>query len=108
MVRRLKSLARFVISLVVMTVACTIIWQEFVAERLYDCSDDHMLRFLRPGDWVHHPVAAHRVVPARTMSEPDTIKEGWNVTGLWCLWSLFFAVSLVVSIGLARVRWVRK
>ncbi len=93
-----------------MTIVCTIVWQ-FAGDRLYDCSDDNVLGFLRPGDWVHnwngHAVAVvPRVVHGRSMSEPDTIKEGWSVTGLWCLWLSFVAVSLVISVVLARVPWI--
>lgn len=105
-----KSIAKFLIVLVSMTIVCTIAWQ-FVGERFYDCTDDDILGYLRPGGWVHvwdnHPiVAVHQIVHNRSMSEPDTIKEGWSVTRLWGLWFSFFAVSFFISLLLARVPWI--
>jgi len=104
----IKSVAKFVIVMVLMTIVCTIIWQ-FIGDRLYDCTDDNIAGFLRPGGWVHFYhgfVHVREVVHGRSMSEPDSIKEGWNMTGLWCLWSSFVAVSLVISVLLARVPWI--
>jgi hypothetical protein len=103
MCQKLKIGLKFVISLVVMTIICTIVWQEFVSENLYDCTDDNMAGFLPPGDWVHswdnHPiVSVDQVAHGRSMREPDEIKEGWSVTDLWYLWCLFFGISLIISI----------
>jgi hypothetical protein len=109
--RAVKSVAKFLIVLVAMTVISTIVWN-YVAGDLYDCTDDDFIPgYWTPGFWVHswgdHPVVAvHQVIHGRSMSEPDTIKEGWSVTGLLCLWFSFFAVSLVVSIAFARLRWI--
>ncbi len=88
--------------LAVMTILCTILWQ-FVSDSLYDCTDDGFLGFLRPGDWVHsrgnQPVAVvPQVVYGRSMNAPDTIKQGWTITGLWFLWSAFVGMSLIISI----------
>jgi hypothetical protein len=107
---KLKSLAKFVLVMVVMTIACTVLW-ESVAGWLYDCTDDGFLGFWTPGNWVHdwdnHPVvAASQIVHGRSMSEPDTIKAGWSVTGLWCLWCSFVAISVVVSALLAWKPWL--
>src|SRR6266550_4248599 len=90
MLHLLKSLAKFVTALLAMTILCTMVWQ-FVGDKLYDCTDDGFLGFWRPGEWVHsfggHSVATlHQVVHGRSMSESDTIKEGWSVAGLWRLW----------------------
>lgn len=105
----LTSSAKFVVSLAVMTIVCTVVWQETVAEWLYDCTDDNMLGFFRPGDWAHffHGVVyVPKVLHNRAMSDPDVIKEGWSMTGLWCLWLLFLIGSVVASLLLARMRWI--
>jgi hypothetical protein len=100
---------KFVLSLVVMTIVCTLVWQETVAEWLYDCTDDNMLGFFRPGDWVHfyHGVVyVPKVVHDRSMSDPDVMKTGWSMTGLWCLWLMFVLASSVASVLLARMHWM--
>jgi hypothetical protein len=109
---KLKNVVKFFVILFVMTIINTIVW-EYVAGDLYDCTDGGIPGYWSPGCWVHswdgHSiVAVPHVVHRRSMSEPDTIKEGWSVTGLLCLWFSFFAVSLGVSIVLARVRWIPK
>ena len=59
--------------------------------------------YLSPGDWVHRQGAVvNHVVAGRSMSEPDTIKKGWSVAGLWGLWISFFAASLAISFGFTR------
>ena len=110
MFRKLKSAAKFAIVMIAMTIVCAIVWQEVVAEHLYDCTDSVPGDFLRPGDWVHsfagHSiVSVQNVVHGRSMSEPDAIKQGWSMTGLWLLWLSFVAISAVVSVLLARKRW---
>ena len=113
MIRMFKSAAKFFIVMTVMAVICSMVWGEFVTDRLYNCTDAIGFDYTHPGDWVHsggtRPVAfVPHVVAGRSMSEPDTIKEGWSVTGLWCLWFSFVVVSLIVSIALARLRWIPK
>jgi hypothetical protein len=110
MIRNLKSAAKFAIVMLVMTIVCTIIWQQFVAEYLYDCTDSLPADFLRPGDWVHAfggnaIVSVRHIVHGQSMSEPDTIKTGWSMADLWLLWFLFNGVSVTISIFLARRRW---
>jgi hypothetical protein len=103
-----KRAAKFVIVLLAMTVACTIAWEMFVNGTLYNCTDPGFLDFLSPGDWVHFDhgvVYVPHIVNGRSMSDPDTIKEGWSVTGLWVLWYSFVAISLFVSVLLARKTW---
>jgi len=105
-----KGLTKFLIAWVAMTILCTITW-EFVADGLYDCTDDGLPGYWTPCGWVHswddHPiVAVNPVVHGREMSEPDTIKAGWSVNRLLGLWFLFFIVSLIVSLALARRRWI--
>lgn len=99
----------FLAMMAITTALCTIFWQAYVSERLYDCTDAIGLDYLHPGDWVHgHVAVVHQVVHGRSMSEPDTIKEGWSVGRLWLLWLAFFAGSLIVSIGFALIPWVPK
>jgi len=65
------------------------------------------IKEILPSAYIVHPVVAVRqVVHGSSMSEPDTINEGWSVAGLWCLWLSFVAVSLVISIVLARMPWI--
>lgn len=106
--RIVKSVAVFITALFVMALVCIVLWQVFVTEFLYDCTDDNFLGFLTPGDWVHfyHGVVhVPHVVHGRSMSEPDSIKAGWSVTGLWCLWWSFVAASLAISGLLAKKTW---
>jgi hypothetical protein len=111
MIRKLKSAAKFAIVMIAMTIACTIVWQDVVAEYLYDCTDSVPGDFLRPGDWVHtwngnSIVSVQHVVHGRSMSEPDTIKAGWSIAELWLLWFAFVGVSVAASFFLARLRWI--
>ena len=103
--RILIALAVFVGSLIVMTTACTCGWEAFIKNHIYNCTDDFPLDYLQPGQWVHHPVVVQHVVSGRSMSEPDTIKQGWSVLGLWLLWSSFVAGSLGASFLLSGLAW---
>jgi len=107
--------AKFLVCLVVMTVGFTALWGYAVTDRLYHCTDSVGLDFLAPGHWVHRPVAVERIVPYRSMSEPntikngwkpDTIKRGWSIAGLWGLWGLCVVTGLVVTVGVAVVPWI--
>jgi hypothetical protein len=98
----LKITAKFLLTLTVMTILCTMVWQQLVADTLYHCTDAGWLDYLSPGHWVHNPVSAAHVVPSQSMSEPDTIKVGWSIGGLWGLWYSFVGVSMVVSLLLSR------
>lgn len=101
--RILVSIAVFLGSFVVMTAGCTWAWDAFVADKLYNCADSVPFDFLHPGDWVHHPVAVRQIVVAQSMSEPDTIRQGLGIHGLWSLWCCFVGVSLGGSFLLARL-----
>lgn len=105
--RILLSAVIFVVALAVTTVACTWGWERFVKDRLYNCTDDLPLDFLRPGHWVHQPVAVEHVTGRRSMSEPDALKSGCSVRGLWSLWFTFVGGSVIVSLLLARLPWSR-
>lgn len=97
---------KFFITLIVMMVVCTVVWQRFVTDKLYNCTDSVPLGFLHPGKWVHNAVVVQEVIVPRSMSEPDTLKEGWSMSRLWWLWYSFLVVSLAVSMGLAWIRWI--
>ena len=105
------TLGKFLLVMAGMTTICTIVWERKVRD-LYDCTDDSGIPgYWIPGNWVHGwgygPVVSVPVVTHnRSMEEPDTIKQGWSVARLLCLWFSFFAISLVISIILARVRWI--
>jgi hypothetical protein len=115
MIRIFKSVAKFAIVMSVMTVVCTIVWQNVVTEYLYDNTDDNIMGFVSPiwGDfWIGEGgfpvVAVQHVVHGRSMSDPDEIKVGWSVPKLFCLWLSFVTASTVISILLARIRWLPK
>jgi hypothetical protein len=103
--RILYSLAVFVGALIAATIACTWGWDRFISGTLYVCTDSVPFDFLHPGDWVHQPVTVDRIVTARSMSEPDTIRSGWSVTRLWLLWCLLVGGSVIISVLLARLPW---
>jgi len=101
-VRRIFGIGvKFLVSLFVMTVICSIVWENFVDGKIYDCTDP-LFGYLSPDGWIggdNFPVVVvKQVVSGRSMGEPDEIKEGWSVTDLWVLWFLFFGASLVISI----------
>jgi hypothetical protein len=109
-VRFILGVVKFTFLMIVTTVICTIAWEGLLAGKVYSCTDGPT-GYLTPGDWVHAhdglPVAVvPKIIPPHDMSEPDTIKQGWSVAGLWCIWISFFIVSLVVSLVLARLPWL--
>jgi hypothetical protein len=102
----LKIAFKFAVVAVAATLACTVIWETAVNGRLYSCTDPGWLGYWSPGNWVHHPVAVDHVVTGLSMSEPDTIKQGWTVAGLWRLWFAFVIVSFAISASLALLPWI--
>ena len=111
MSRAITSAGVLVASLIGMATVCAIVWALLVQPTVYDCTDPGFIDYFTPGDWVHiaggHPIAVvPRIVHGRSMSEPDTIRQGWSVVGLWCLWSGFVSVSVLVSVAFARKTWV--
>ena len=105
--RSFLSATRFVGTLVVMAMLCSLAWDGLVNGRLYDSTHGGSLDFWFVGHWAHNPVTVDRVASGRSMIEPDTIKAGWSITGLWSLWSCFVASSLLVSLAFATVSWTR-
>ena len=100
--------AKFVAVLLVCTMAATAGWESLVKNHLYNCTDDLPLDYLQPGQWVHHPVSVANVVGGRSMSEPDTLRTGWSITGLWCLWFSVVGISVTASAWLAWIPWIRE
>jgi hypothetical protein len=93
MLRKLVRAGMFLTMMVLMTILCTFVWQVYVNERLYDCTDAVRFDYLHPGDWVHGRVVVVReIVHNRSMSDPDTIKQGWSVNGLCVCGSPFLRV----------------
>lgn len=115
MTLKFKSAAKFVIMMFMMTIVCTIVWQDVVAEYLYDNTDENMMGFLHPlflDGWIgegNHPViVVQHVVHDRSMADPDEIKAGWSIPKLWFLWFSFVTVSAVIILLLSRIRWIPK
>src|ERR1043165_4468011 len=100
---------KFAISLIVTTIICTTLWQEVVNENLYDCTDAFGFDYWEPGHWVHgNFITVNHIIHHRSMSEPDTIKEGWTMPRLWQLWYSFVLASVATSLLLACIPWVPK
>jgi hypothetical protein len=74
----------FFVSLLVCVIVYTFIWEQFVAENLYHCSDPGWLGFLFPGDWCH-------------VAYGDTLKPGWSLTRLWVMWDALIVASFILS-----------
>jgi hypothetical protein len=84
----------------------TMLWDGVFPGRIYYCTDDAGLGYLRPGSWVHgevEVVADVRAASSRTMSDPDVILEGWSVPKLWAVWLAMFCSSLAVAAFFARL-----
>jgi hypothetical protein len=101
--RNHSSIGLFVASLIVTTIASAWCWEAFINNKLYNCTDSVPLDYLQPGQWVHQPIPVPQIVIGSSMSEPDTIKLGWSVLGLWLLWLSFVFASFVVSFLIARL-----
>jgi hypothetical protein len=107
MIRTLKTIAKFAIVLIATTGVFSMIWEGFVTDTLYNCTDAVGFGYLHPGDWVHgHVAVVEPIVASRSMSEPDALKKGWSTDGLWALWISFFAASLVLAFLSARKTWM--
>ena len=101
----LGRVGAFAMSLALMAFVCTWAWDAFINGKAYYCTDGGSLDFLfGVGDWVHNAESVAQVAP-RAMSEPDEIKAGWSISGLWCLWTGFVFVSVVISAMFAWMLW---
>ncbi|HSU53977.1 MAG TPA: hypothetical protein VLT36_07975 [Candidatus Dormibacteraeota bacterium] len=99
------SLVLLVISLLIMGAVCIGAWDAFVNGKLYFCTDGgSSMDFIFVGDWVHRPESVSHVIP-RPMDQPDEIKRGWTIRGLWCLWCAFVSGSVLVSAFFSGLVW---
>ena len=104
--RRLFGIGvKFLVSMFLTTIICSIVWEKFVDGKIYDCTDP-LFGYLSPDGWIggaNWPVVVVKhVISGRPMGEPDEIKEGWSVADLWGLWFSLFVLSLATSILFAR------
>ena len=97
----------FFMSMLLLLFLCIPAWDALINGKLYYCTDGGTMDFiLGPfgGGWVHNPESVPHVVP-RPMEQPDEIKTGWSITGLWCLWGAFVGGSVLVSALFAGGLW---
>jgi hypothetical protein len=86
---------------IICLILSAIIWQFYFPEKIYDCTDNNLFGFFRPGSWVHGDyVTVPKIDPNDSMSKPDSIKEGWSVGKLWFVWWAFIVTSVVISASL--------
>jgi hypothetical protein len=98
----------FVILLLGCATLSAIAWDNFVAEKFYNCTDSVPFDFLHPGDWVHgNYIFVPQINPTDPMDKPDSIKEGWSVPKLWILWWPFIFASVAISAALAFLIFYR-
>ena len=102
--RSLGTVGVFAMSMLLMAFVCIWAWDAFVNGKLYYCTDGGSMDFIFGGHWVHDPELVTHLVP-RPMDQPDEIKVGWSVTGLWSLWGGFVASSVLISALFAAVLW---
>jgi len=92
------EITMFFTVLLVCAVCCTVVWDKLVADKLYNCTDAIGFDFLHPGHWIHgNYITVPQIVTGRSMSEPDTFKQGWSIPKLWLLWCSFTVTSVAVS-----------
>ena len=78
-------------------VVSDVVWDAYLPGRIYNCTDFNT-GFLMPGNWVHgNYVIVPKINPHDSMSQPDSIEQGWNLEKLWLLWVLFIFVSAAIS-----------
>ena len=101
---------KFTATLFFTTVITTMVWEHFVEDHIYSCSDGVMcypipadLLALTHDEWPLKFVP--EIVRPTSMSDPDLIKEGWTVGELWILWAVFLNLSLAISTTLASRPW---
>lgn len=97
--------------MIALTIFSALIWQQVVAEYLYDCTDSVQGDFFRPGDWIHSPdgnpvITVRQIVHGRSLSEPDAIRQDWSKTGLWLVWLSLIGISTIASVVIARKSWL--
>lgn len=101
------QIAKFLLCIVPLSLGLEVLWETQIAPHVYDCTDQVGFDYLIPGGWVHGKIATvPHVVHGRSMSEPDTVKEGWSEPRLWMLWLACFGGSVTLSLTLARTHWI--
>jgi hypothetical protein len=99
---------KYAILLLVLNIPLAVAWEVIFPGRIYDCTDTLGFGYLRPGHWVHDPIEfVDEVATGRSMSEPDTIRRGWSVNGLWAVWYTMISLSAIASWRLSRDPWKR-
>lgn len=97
----------FFMSMLLLLFLCIPAWDALINGKLYYCTDGGTMDFILgpfSGGWVHHPEPVPHVSP-RPMEQPDEIRTGWSITGLWCLWGAFVGGSVLVSALFAGALW---
>jgi hypothetical protein len=89
----LGAAIRFVIAFVICTIIFEFVWDLYVMDTLYHCTDSLGLNYIRgPSSWVHGNVMSG---PPRT--DADTIAAGWDIGMLELMWLSLIVLSLVLS-----------
>ena len=102
--RLILFILNFITVLVVMTIAINILWEQFIDERIYDCTDPVIGYLNLPGeDWP--VVSVKHIISDRPINDPDMILDGWTVDEIWWLAGGCLAISLSVSFLLAWNQW---
>ncbi|MBN8458906.1 MAG: hypothetical protein J0M04_19075 [Verrucomicrobia bacterium] len=102
----MKTTAKFLLVLAVLTAMCAIIWEFTLPGGVYDCTDEVGFDYLSPGDWVHGPIEyVEKIDTMRGMELPDTLKRGWTITGLWGIWWFMFGSSIIIAGFASRISW---
>jgi asparagine N-glycosylation enzyme membrane subunit Stt3 len=93
--------ATLLMALLFCTVVCTLVWENLVVGKIFNCTDSLPFNFLNPGDWVLGDyVTVAKINPSDPMDKPDSIKEGWSIPRLWLLWGAFVFASVALSASL--------
>ena len=99
---------KYVILLITLNIPLAVAWEVVFPGRIYDCTDYTGFGYLTPGKWVHDRIEyVDEVVTGRPMSEPDTIRLGWSLGGLWGVWLTMLGFSAAASWWLSGDSWKR-
>jgi hypothetical protein len=108
----MKIIAKIIICSTTPTICLILsamIWQFYFPEHIYNCTDDNLFGFLRPGNWIHGDyIIVSKIDPNDSMSKPDSIKEGWSVGKLRFGWLAFIVASAFISTSLPFIIFRQK
>lgn len=97
------------ILLLLLNLPLAVAWEIIFPGRIYDCTDSLGFGYFTPGAWVHDPIEyVDEVVTGRSMGEPDTIRLGWSIGGLWGVWLTLFSLSTAASWWLSGDSWKKR